>query len=532
MNAVHSTDPTARPAINPWIIALTVTLATFMEVLDTSIANVALPHIAGNLSVSVHESTWVLTSYLVANAVILPLSGWLSTMLGRKRFYMTCVVLFTAASALCGMAASIEQLVFFRVLQGLAGGGLQPSEQAILMDTFPPARRGAAMAVYTVAILVAPVLGPTLGGYITENFSWRWIFYINLPVGVVSVMLSGLLLEDPPYLKAQRAARRGQPLRVDFIGLGLLSIGLATLELLLDKGQEHDWFDSPLIVRLAAVSAVSLVAVVFWELRHPAPIINLRLFRDRNFSAACLCVSCAMAVIYGCNVLLPQMLQTLMGYTPLNAGLVLSPAGFVTMLEMPLIGVLLSRGFDPRKMVAAGLLILGTASMWMSGLNLGVSPAMVINPRNVQTLGAGLMFVPINMVAYAFIPKEQTNNASGLFSLVRNEGSSIGVALTNTLLERRIQFHQFRLVEHVTPSNAPASHFLAGVSGVLQSRGGDPALAHRQGLRMLYQIVQQQAAAMSYLDMFWLSSMLALAVIPLVFLMKRPAGVAGSLTAH
>ncbi len=529
---MNPTAPADRPAVNPWIIALTVTLATFMEVLDTSIANVALPHIAGNLSVSVHESTWVLTSYLVANAVILPLSGWLSSMLGRKRFYMTCVVLFTTSSALCGMATSIEQLVLFRVLQGLAGGGLQPSEQAILMDTFPPARRGAAMAVYTVAILVAPVLGPTLGGYITENASWRWIFYINLPVGVISIVLSSLLLEDPPYLKALRAAREGQPIRVDFLGLSLLSIGLAALELMLDKGQEHDWFDSPFIVRLAVVAAASLVAVIFWELRHPAPIINLRLFRDRNFAAASVCVFCAFGVLYGSNVLLPQMLQTLMGYTPLNAGLVLSPAGFVTMLEMPVIGILLSRGFDPRKLIVAGLLTVTVASMWLAGLNLGVSPGMVISPRNLQTLGAGLMFVPLNIAAYAFIPKEQTNNASGLFSLVRNEGSSIGVALTNTLLQRRAQFHQFRLAEHLDPFNPLASRFLVGVSGAFQARGGDPALAHRQGLRMIYQVVQQQAMAMSYLDMFWLFSMLALVVIPLVFLMKRPTSTGGSLAAH
>ncbi len=521
-----------RPAINPWVIALTVTLATFMEVLDTSIANVALPHMAGSLSVSVHESTWVLTSYLVANAVILPLSGWLSSILGRKRFYISCVVLFTAASALCGMATSIEQLVLFRVLQGLAGGGLQPSEQAILMDTFPPAKRGMAMAVYTLAILVAPVLGPTLGGYITENYSWRWIFYINLPVGVISVMLSSLILQDPPYLKAQKAARKGQPFRMDFIGLGLLSIGLASLELMLDKGQEHDWFDSPFIVTLCAIAVVTLVSTIFWELRHPAPIVNLRLFRDRNFSAAAVCVFFAFGVLYGSNVLLPQMLQTLMGYSSLKAGLVLSPAGFVTMLEMPVIGLLLSRGFDARKVIIAGLATVGFASLWMSGLNLGVSPGMVISPRNFQTLGAGMMFVPLNLAAYAFIPKDQVNNASGLFSLVRNEGSSIGVALTNTLLQRRTQFHQFRLIEHLHPMNPVASGWLSGLSATLQGHGSDPVVARRRGLAIMYQYVQQQAAAISYLDMFWLFSMLSFAVIPLVLLMKRSASDAGSLSVH
>jgi MFS transporter, DHA2 family, multidrug resistance protein len=532
MNATAPIDPMARVAFNPWIIALTVTLATFMEVLDTSIANVALPHIAGSLSVSVHESTWVLTSYLVANAVVLPLTGWLSSIIGRKRFYMTCVVLFTISSALCGMATSIEQLVFFRILQGLAGGGLQPSEQAILMDTFPPAKRGMAMAVYTLAILVAPVLGPTLGGYITENYRWRWIFYINIPVGVISVFLSSLVLDDPPYLKAQRAARLGQPVRIDFIGLSLLSIGLAALELMLDKGQEHDWFDSSLIVQLAVVAAVALIAVIFWELRHPAPIINLRLFRDRNFAAASVFIFCAMGVLYGSNVLLPQMLQTTMGYSALNAGLVLSPAGFVTMLEMPVIGILLSRGADSRTMIAAGFLTIGVASMWMSGLNLGVSPGMVISPRNFQTLGAGLMFVPLNMIAYAFIPKEQSNNASGLFSLVRNEGSSIGVALTNTMFERRTQFHEFRLTEHINPLNPLASQWLTGVSAAFRSRGGDPALAQRQALHVMYQAVQQQSAAISYLDMFWLFAMLSFALVPLAFLMKRASSDGASLAVH
>lgn len=532
MNPSQSEAASIRPPINPWVIALTVTLATFMEVLDTSIANVALPHIAGSLSVSVHESTWVLTSYLVANAIILPLTGWLSSLIGRKRFYVTCVVLFTASSALCGMAGSIEQLVFFRVLQGLAGGGLQPSEQAILMDTFPPSKRGMAMAVYTLAILVAPVLGPTLGGYITENYSWRWIFYINLPVGVISVILSSMLLEDPPYLKAQRAARRGQPFRIDFIGLSLLSIGLAALELMLDKGQEHDWFDSPFIVKLAVVAVAALVAVIFWELRHPAPIVNLRLFRDRNFAAASITVFCSFAVLYGSNVLLPQMLQTLMGYSALNAGLVLSPAGFVTMLEMPFIGILLSRGVDARKMIVAGLFTVGISALWMSGLNLGVSPGMVISPRNFQTLGAGMMFVPLNMAAYAFLPKDQTNNASGLFSLVRNEGSSIGVAITNTLLQRRTQFHQFRMIEHLNPLNPAASRWLSGVSGAVQAHGGDPAMGRRVGLGVMYQIVQQQAAAISYLDMFWLFAMLSFAAVPLAFLMKRSTADAGNLAVH
>jgi DHA2 family multidrug resistance protein len=400
------------------------------------------------------------------------------------------------------------------------------------MDTFPPAKRGMAMAVYTLAILVAPVLGPTLGGYITENYSWRWIFYINLPVGILAVVLSSIVLRDPPYLAEQRAARKGKPFQMDFIGLGLLTLGLASLELMLDKGQEHDWFDSQFIVMLALTAGIALVATLIWELRHPAPVINLRLFRDRNFSAASVCVFCAFGVLYGSNVLLPQMLQSLMGYSALNAGLVLSPAGFVTMLEMPVIGIMLSRGFDARWMIAFGLFTSGVAALWMSGLNLGVSSGMVISPRNFQTLGAGLMFVPLNLVAYAFIPKEQTNNASGLFALVRNEGSSIGVAISNTLLQRRTQFHQTRLVEHIHPLNPLSVRWLSGVSGAFQSHGSDPVAAQRRGLSMLYQVVQQQATAVSYFDLFWLFAMLSFAVIPLVFLMRRAKTDGASLAAH
>ncbi|MGC8640617.1 MAG: DHA2 family efflux MFS transporter permease subunit [Isosphaeraceae bacterium] len=518
--------------INPWVIAFTVTLATFMEVLDTSIANVALPHIAGSLSVSVEESTWVLTSYLVANAIVLPLSGWLSMLMGRKRFYMTCVVLFTISSALCGMATSMEQLVFFRVLQGLGGGGLQPSEQAILVDTFPPIKRGMAMAVYAVAILVAPILGPTLGGWITDNYSWRWIFFINVPVGILSVMLSGTILQDPPYLKAQRAERKKQPLGVDFIGLSLIALGLGCLEVVLDRGQTKDWFGSPLIVHLTITMVVSLVAAVFWELYHPNPIINLRLFTERNFLFASVGVFCAFAVLFGSTVLLPQMLQTLMGYSALNAGLVLSPAGFVTMLEMPIIGFLLSKRLDARWLMMVGMATVAFASFWMAGLNLMVSPGQVILPRCVQTLGAGMMIVPINAVAYLYIPKSQLNNASGLYNLVRNEGSSIGVAVSTTLLQRRMQFHHVRLSEHIHALNPLAGRWMSGISGYLHHGGVNPAVAQAQGLRMMDAVVQQQAAAMSFLDLFWLFGMLSLLVIPIFLFMKRSVPKAGELAVH
>lgn len=533
MSAGSSAEGAAyRPAVNPWVVALTVTLATFMEVLDTSIANVSLPHIAGSLSASVEESTWVITSYLVANAIILPLSGWLSSVVGRKRFYMTCVALFTLSSALCGMATSLEQLVFFRVLQGLSGGGLQPSEQAILVDTFPPAKRGMAMAVYGFAILTAPVLGPTLGGWITDNYTWRWIFFINIPVGCLSLLLSGMILEDPPYLKAQRAARRGQPFRIDLIGIGLIALGLGALEVVLDKGQTEDWLHSPFIVRLAVVAAVALAAAVIWELRHPDPIVNLRLFRDRNFTFAAVGVFFAFAVLYGSTVLLPQMLQTLMGYTAFQSGLVMSPAGIATMLEMPIIGIMLSRGVDARWLIAAGLATVATASLWMAGMNLEISPGQVIMPRVVQTMGAGLLWVPINTAAYAYIAKDQVNNASGLFNLIRNEGSSVGVALSTTLLQRRAQFHQFRLTEHVSALDPETVTSLDRLTQAALSGGADPVLAQRQGLRMMYGMVQREALAMSYFDLFWIFGMLSLLCIPLVFLMRRAVAEGGGMAAH
>lgn len=530
--STEASGQTGRPGINPWFIAVTVTLATFMEVLDTSIANVALPHIAGSLSVSLEESTWVLTSYLVANAIVLPLSGWLSNVIGRKRFYLISVFVFTASSALCGMATSLESLVFFRVLQGLGGGGLQPSEQAILMDTFPASKRGMAMAVYGLAVLVAPVLGPTLGGYITDNYNWRWIFYINLPVGALSLILSGILVQDPPYLKKQRAAFRGKPLRIDFIGLGLLSLGLASLEIVLDKGQTLDWFGSPFIVRCAVIAAVCIVGAIIWELRTPDPIVNLRLLRDRNFAVAAVGVFCAFGVLYGSTVLLPQMLQTLMGYSALNAGLVLSPAGIATMLEMPVIGILLSRGVDARRLIAVGLGIVAFACFWMSGLTLEIAPGQVIWPRIVQTMGAGLLWVPINTAAYAYISKDQINNASGLFNLIRNEGSSIGVALATTLLQRRTQFHQFRLSEHVHTLNPLANRQIAGAASLFARGGSDPVTARRQSLGLLYANMQRQAAVMSYLDIFQFFAVLSLLVIPMLFLMKRSVAQGGELAAH
>jgi len=514
---------------NPWIVALTVTLSTFMEVLDTSIANLSLPHIAGSLSATNEEATWVLTSYLVSNAVILPLSGWLTGLMGRKRFNMACVLIFTLSSALCGMATSLPMLIVFRVLQGAGGGGLQPSVQAILLDTFPAAKRGMAMAVYTIAVLVAPVLGPTLGGWITDSYSWRWIFYINVPVGILSLVLTQLVLRDPPYLVAQRAAQRGKPIRVDFIGLGLIAIGLATLEIFLDKGQEDDWFSSNFILALAIIAGVSLTAAIIWELRHPKPIVNIRLFAERNFMLCCIVCFGVYATLYASTVLLPQMLQTLMGYSATMAGLVLSPAGLVTMLEMPIIGLLLSRGFDARRMIIVGLLIVAFASFWMSRLNLEVSAGQVIWPRIFQVLGAGMMFVPINTIAYRFIARTQTSNASGLFSLIRNEGSSIGVALVTTLLVRHTQVHQYNLVSHVNALNPIATDMLQQLRAGL---GPSDPTNGAAALGVMNQIVQRQAGVLAYMDLFQMFAWATLLVVPLVLFMRKGAATKEAMAAH
>lgn len=514
---------------NPWIVALTVTVSTFMEVLDTSIANLSLPHIAGSMAATYDEATWVLTSYLVSNAVILPLSGWVTGVMGRKRFNMTCVAIFTVSSMLCGMATSLPMLICFRILQGIGGGGLQPSVQAILLDTFPIAKRGMAMAVYAIAVLVAPVLGPTLGGWITDSYSWRWIFYINLPIGIISLFLTQIVLRDPPYMVAQRAAQRGKPLRVDFIGLGLVAIGLASLEVVLDKGQESDWFSSRFILSLAIIAGASLVTAVIWELRQKSPIVNVRLFGERNFMLCCVICFGVYATLYATTVLLPQMLQTLMGYSATEAGLVLSPAGLVTMLEMPIIGILLSHGVDARRMIACGLLIAAGSAMWMSRLNLQVSEADVVWPRVVQVLGAGLMFVPINTIAYRFIPKTETNNASGLFSLVRNEGASIGVAIVTTLLARHIQMHQASLIGHVNLLNPMAvdmMHQASGLFGPADPTGGRGAIA------LLYALVQQQAAILSYMDLFQIFAGVTLLVVPLVLFMRRGVITQEALAAH
>jgi DHA2 family multidrug resistance protein len=496
---------------------MTVMLATFMEVLDTSVANVALPHIAGNLSATVDESTWVLTSYLVSNAIILPMGGWFSMLIGRKRFYMVCVALFTLASLACGLAPSLGALIVFRVLQGIGGGALQPMSQAILVESFPREKHGMAMAVYGMGVVFAPIIGPTLGGWLTDNYSWRWIFLVNLPFGILSLLMTAFLVFDPPYLE-RRSIRDG--LKIDYIGFGLLATGLGALEVVLDEGQRKDWFSSPFIVTFALITAFCLIAVVFWELSHEHPVIDFRILKERNYMLCTVSMLVLGFVLYGSTALLPLFLQTLLGYTALLSGLVLSPGGIAIVICMPLVGILV-RKYQPRWLVIFGVLVSSFGMFKMSHFNLNLDLGTAVRSRVVQSFGLAFLFVPISAAAFALIPKERTNYATGLFNLARNIGGSSGIATVTTLLARRAQFHQSVLVAHVTPYDAAASEMVARSSSVLQSHGSSAVDAGRQAQGILYGLVQRQSSMLAFADAFWMMAVLFLAIVPLMFLMKR-----------
>jgi DHA2 family multidrug resistance protein len=505
-----------RPAVNPWVIAITVTLATFMEVLDTSIANVALPHIAGSLSAGQDESTWVLTSYLVSNAIVLPLSGWLSSIVGRKNFYMGCVALFTLSSFMCGLAPSLGTLIFCRVLQGAGGGGLQPSEQAILADTFPPAKRGMAFAVYGIAVVTAPAIGPTLGGWITDNFTWRWIFFINIPVGILSILLTSRLIEDPPYFHRRRLSET----HIDYIGLGFVALGLGTLQVVLDKGQRDDWFASHFIMGLSLISAASLLFVIYWEWKQKDPIVDLHLFRDRTFGISNLLMFMLGFALLGSTVLLPLFMQTLLGYTAEQAGLALMPGGFVIMLLLPLVGFLLSR-YSPRWLLLFGLAMLSFSLFHMQRFDLAIDFHTVAMARVFQAAGMAFLFVPINTAAYAFLPREKNNAASGLMNLARNIGGSVGISVVVTLLARRAQVHQNFLVSHLTATNPLLQSRLQALGQLLQSRGGGPGATSPVPWALIQAAVMGQANMLAYTDCFFFLGAAIMLMIPMVFLIKK-----------
>ena len=507
------------PQLSPWLISMIVVLATFMEVLDTSIANVSLPHIAGSLSASTDESTWVLTSYLVANAIVLPLSGWFSDMFGRKRFYMTCVVLFTASSFLCGLAPSLPLLIFFRVLQGLGGGGLQPSAQAILADAFPPEKRGMGFSVYAMAVVFAPAIGPTLGGWITDNFNWRWIFYINVPVGIVSFVLTGALIKDPAYLVERVKQLRGK-LRIDYVGIGLLTVGLGFLQVVLDKGQEDDWFGSNLIAWSVAISAAALLGVTWWELRVKNPIVDLRLFREPNFAIANVLMFGLGFALFGSTVLVPQFLQALMGYTATESGKVLSPSGIVVILILPITGMLINK-VGPRSLITVGLVIAGL-SLWLtSHIDLQVDYWTITVYRMLQGIGIAFLFVPISTVAFSRLPPEKSNAASSLFNLARNLGASFGIATVTTLVVRQSQVHTNLLVAHAAAGSTPYNQLVGGLTQRLVQGGSSAYEAGRQAIAIVARTIAQQAGALAYLDAFRFVSIACFAMLPLAWLIKK-----------
>ncbi len=503
-------------------------LAIFMEVLDTSVANVALPHIAGNLSAGVDESTWVLTSYLVSNAIVLPLTGWFSSIFGRKRFYMVCVTIFTLSSLLCGLAPSLPLLVIFRIMQGAGGGALQPISQAILLESFPKEKRGMAMAVFGMGVVLAPIIGPTLGGWITDSYSWRWIFLINIPVGIISLVLTLFLVFDPPYL-VRKSLREGA--RIDYIGIGLLSVGLGFLQVVLDKGEREDWFGSNFIIGCAVVAAVGLLGALLWELSQKDPAVDFHLLKERNFLIATMTMFMLGLVLYGSTALLPIFLQTMMGYTALLSGLVLSPGGILVVILLPVVGKLLTH-IESRWLVVFGLAILALSLFHMASFNLDVDFRTAMTARIYQSAGMAFLFVPINVMAFYFIPKEKINNATGIINLARNIGGSVGIAGVVTMLARRTQYHQAVLVSHMTPLDPAYRAMLGGAGQMLAARGSDPVLAAHQAQGLAYGVLMRHSTMLAFLDDFWLMAVVILAVIPFMFLMKKVQPHRGPDSAH
>ncbi len=530
MTLAAASIPGPRAGVNPWFVAAAVIVPTFMEVLDTTIAVVALRYIAGGLSATVDDGEWVITSYLAANAIILPITGWLSVRFGRRNYFLFSILVFTLASALCGMATSLNQLILFRVIQGLAGGGLQPSSQAALLDAFPAEKQGTAMTLFGLAALVAPVVGPTLGGWITDDYSWRWVFYINVPIGLLAFAACYAMVRDPDYLTEQRAEQRRQPSRFDSIGLSLLVITMVCWEVMLSKGEEWDWLGDPFgrVQTLASLFVLGLGGLIFWELRHRSPVVNFRPLRERNFSACCIIIFCAYAVLYGASTSLPGLLQSLFGYDALHAGIVMSPAGLFAILVMPVVGLVLGRQIDARWIIIVGLLVMAAGNYWMSLMNLDISPGQVVWPRVATVAGLAICFAPANVAAYLYTPKELRGAAVGLLNLLRNEGGSVGTSLSQALHEQREQFHSLRLGEYLDPFNPAVQSFTDQARAMFLEQTGDPVAAQQLAIQTLDNLREQQASALAYFDCFWVFAMIMLALVPLVLLMKRSVAETGA----
>jgi DHA2 family multidrug resistance protein len=505
-----------KPRVNPWIIAATVAMAAFMEVLDTSIANVALPHIAGNLGASNDESTWVLTSYLVANAIVLPMGGWAASVVGRKRFFMMCIVIFTVSSLLCGLAPTLPILLLCRVFQGLGGGGLQPMAQAIMADSFDPSQRGLAFSLYGLVAVLAPSIGPTLGGWITDNYSWHWIFYINLPVGLLALYLTNRLVEDPPYNKPDRQ----NLFRLDYIGLGLLTIAMATLQVMLDKGEENDWFGSNFIRGFGAAFAISFVALIVWEWQKKNPLMDLKLFKNSNFAVCCFLMLLVGGILNSGTVLQPQFLQAQLGYTATWAGLSLSLGGFVLIFMMPLAGKGVGT-FPARNLIAFGFAMFSIAYFYVgTHINLGMSFGFASFLRVIQVAPIPFLFISVTTAAYFGIPPEKNNQVAGLINFVRNIGGSMLIALTNSQVTERTQFHYNNIVANLNPSGLAFNNQVNAYEGIFKQSAGkaqDTALAQGQ----IFNNALHQAAALGYQDVFYMIAYATLLMVPLAFLLKK-----------
>ncbi len=504
---------TWRPESSPWLIAVSVMLATFMEVLDTTIVTVALPHIAGSMAASTDQATWVVTSYLVSNAIILPSTAWFARRFGRKRFLLACIVLFTTASFLCGAAGSLGFLIIARVVQGAGGGALQPISQAILLESFPPHRRGAGMAVFALGVIVAPVIGPTLGGWITDSYSWRWLFYINIPVGFAAVLMIQRFIEDPPYIRHARAGR------IDFVGLGLLAIGIAALQVILDKGQESDWFGAVWIRWAALVSAVTLISFVIWELRTPAPLVDLTILKNRNFAIGTILITMMGAIIYSPLTLLPEFLQTLRGYPAVVSGLAQSPRGLGSFLMTPFIGYLTGR-VDARRLIAVGFIIAGISIFLFGNINLDIGIGNIALPNFLQGVGVSMIFVPLATISTGALPNEQIGGGTGIYNLMRNIGGSIGISVVTTLLARDAQAHQTTLAAHITPYDPAVHTRLQALQNAFAARAGE-VQGHQKALAALYGNLVQQSTLLAYIDDFRWLALISISCLLGVFFLKK-----------
>ncbi|MGB9455888.1 MAG: DHA2 family efflux MFS transporter permease subunit [Bryobacteraceae bacterium] len=502
------------PHVNPWIVAVAVMFATFMEVLDTTVVNVSLPHIAGSLSVSVDEAAWALTSYLVANAVVLPMTGWLASRFGRKRILMTSVFGFTAASVLCGMSPSLKVLILFRVVQGATGGALQPLSQAVMLEAFPPRDRGKAMAFWGLGIVVAPMLGPMIGGWLTDNWSWRWVFYINLPVGLASIIMTRLFIFDPSYIR-----RRG--LGIDYWGIGLLAVWVGALQVVLDKGQEEDWFGSHWITALTATAVAALVIFVAHEFSTRDPVVRLRVFKERTYAAGVFLMTVLGFVLYGSLLLLPIFLQTLLGYSALDAGVAMAPRGLGSFLIMPVVGTVMAR-FDPRKVLAVGITIASWSLYALGRLNLNAGYWEIFWPQFIQGASLAMLFVPLTTATMDRISREEMGNATSMFNLMRNLGGSFGIASATTYLFRRQQFHTQLLGAHVTALNPQVRSMARGIQTSMIAHGSDPATVLQRAYGVIWGMVQRQAAMVSFVDTFLVLAVVFLLMLPLLLVMKKP----------